>query len=92
MVCTRDLRGRFKPSTEHDVAKIHDWATAWFVKHQPEERAVEQMHAAFVAFLDSDFACAPDRDARLPIWCADDVWRPRWDDERAREPALRRAS
>ncbi len=92
MVCTRDLRGKFKHSTDADVAKTREWAVAWFLKHEPDELALDQMRRAFVGFLDDPWAQNPDRDARLSIWCADNVGLHRWTAERAADEPARRAS
>ncbi len=91
MVCTRDLSARFKPSTDDEVARTREWAVSWFLKYEPDQRAVDRMHRAFEAFLESPWARAPERDARLQLWCSDDVWQPRWDAERAADQP-RRAS
>lgn len=93
MVTTRDLRGRFAPTSLKGLEKLSEWALDWCLKHEPDARAIEQLHDAFVAYLDDPWACDPSRDARVEIWCADNVGLDRWAQERAKalEPA-RKAS
>lgn len=81
MVCERDLRVELKsrPTVHGDLDAATRWALDWALKHEPDERAVEQMHRAFLAFLDDPLAPAG---RSLSVWCSDNVGAHRFDAER----------
>lgn len=83
----RSLTGNFGVDRESDVAAAGAWAHAWVAKYEPSESAYDQLCAAFNAFLVDPWAT--ERDCSLSLWVQDNVWRPRWDAERAKATPLR---
>lgn len=81
----RACMGNFGPDRESDIAAVHSWALSWCLKHEPDERALDQMRETFNAFLGEQWAI--ERDCALALWATENVWLPRWNNQRAAEAA-----
>ncbi len=81
----RAVAGNFPADRDADLAAIHSWALGWFLKHEPDERAVDLMCSAFNGYLTDPWAIA--RDCTLALWCGDNVGLHRWTEERAKAAA-----
>lgn len=81
----RAVAGNFTADRESDVAAVHGWALAWCLKHEPDDRVLDQMREAFNGYLSE--AWAIERDCALSLWSTENVWLPRWNDVRAKEAA-----